>query len=67
MNIGIALLFTIPILAGCTTLITKGKIVDGEYVATEFIRIRGIGKGEFPDGTKGEGKPMVEMPQIRTR
>ena len=60
------MLFLIPLLfiSGCVTLIEKGVVVDGEHIATEFIRIRGIGSGAFPDGTKGEGKPMIEMPKL---
>ncbi len=49
---------------GCSTLITKGTVVNGKLIATEFIKIKGIGKGEFPDGTKGEGKPMVQFPKF---
>jgi len=48
----------------CTTIITKGKVVNGDLVASEFIKIRGIGSGEFPDGTKGTGEPMMKMPDI---
>ncbi len=60
------ILFLIPLLfiSGCVTLIEKGVVVDGKRIATEFIRIKGIGGGTFPDGTKGEGKPMVEMPKF---
>lgn len=57
-------------LAGCSTLIEKGTVVESkcggyyEYVPKEYIKIEGMGKGEFPDGTKGEGKPMIDFPDL---
>lgn len=51
-------------LIGCTTIITKGKVVNGQLVASEFIKIRGIGSGTFPDGTSGKGEPLIKMPQL---
>ncbi len=60
----IVFLISIIFCIGCVTLIEKGTVVDGEYNVTQFIRIKGIGGGEFPDGTKGEGRPMVEMPKF---
>ncbi len=59
------ILFLIPLVfISCTTTITKGSIVDSRYIATDFIRVKGIGKGEFPDGTKGEGTPLFQLPKL---
>ena len=58
------MIITCCILQGCATLAERGKIIDGEYVPEEYIKIKGIGEAEFPDGYKIKGKPIVEMPQL---
>jgi len=61
----LTILLIIPLtLCSCATTITKGKWVDGKKVPDEYIEIKGIGGGKFPDGTEGEGRPMVELPDL---
>ncbi len=62
--ISLLILLILPLIMGCTTLITKGKWVDGKKVPDLYIEIKGIGGGKFPDGTEGEGRPMVEVPDL---
>lgn len=50
--------------SGCATTIEYGKIVDGKQVPDEYIKIKGVGRGEFPSGHKGEGRPMIQFPNL---
>ena len=44
------------ILCGCATVATRDS--------GETLRIEGIGKAEWADGAKIEGKPMISFPQL---
>ncbi len=58
-------LISLILISGCAnTIITKGKVVDGELIPDEYIQVRGHGGGKFPNGTEGTGKPMFEMPKV---
>ena len=49
---------------GCSTIAERGKIVDGQYIPEEYIKVKGIGEAKFPEGYEIKGKPIIEMPQL---
>ena len=57
------------LLTGCATIATRGKVIQENgkdvYVPEEYIKIRGIGEAEFPEGYKIKGKPIIEFPPIK--
>lgn len=52
------------ILTGCSTTIVRGIYEEGKEKPIEYIKVNGMGKGKFPGGYEGEGKPVLQFPQI---
>jgi len=54
-------------LLGCATVAERysvEKIIDGEKVKVDVLKIDGIGKGKYSDGTEIEGRPVIQFPQL---
>ena len=63
----IPIVFAAVLLCGCATTVERYSVeryVQGQKVKVDVLTIDGIGKGEYPDGAKMEGKPMIQFPQL---